>query len=103
MSKVVFRGAADDDAVERRKELGKWLQGLRKAKKWTQVEAAKRLDYEWYTFISQVEGGHARIPTEAWETWADVYGVETNEFLTRVLRAYDPALLKIVLKIRRET
>jgi hypothetical protein len=46
MSKVIFRGAADDDAVKRRKDLGKWLKALRNSKKWTQIEAAKRLKYE---------------------------------------------------------
>jgi transcriptional regulator with XRE-family HTH domain len=100
MSRVNFRGAADEDAVERRQELGKWLRGLRKSKNWTQVDAAKHLDYKWFTFITQVEGGHARIPTEAWETWAKAYDVEISEFVTRVLRAYDPVLLKLVSKIR---
>jgi transcriptional regulator with XRE-family HTH domain len=100
MTKVTF-DAKDKDAVARRKDLGKWLKALRNSKEWTQLEAAQKLGYEWFTFISQIEGGHARIPTEAWETWANAYGVDVGDFSLRVLKAYDPALLKIVKHIKQ--
>lgn len=100
MSKVIF-DAKDRDSTARRKELGKWLKALRNSKEWTQVEAAQRLGYEWFTFISQVEGGYARIPTDAWEKWADVYDVDVSDFCLRLLKAYDPALLKIVKHIKQ--
>lgn len=99
MTKVNFD--RDKDGMTRRKELGKWLKALRNTKEWTQVDAAKRLGYEWFTFISQVEGGYARIPTDAWETWANVYEVDVGEFCLRLLKAYDPALLKIVKHLKQ--
>lgn len=86
----------DKENARQRKDLGKWLKALRASKEWTQAEAARHLGYEWFTFIAQVEGGHARIPTDAWELWARTYGVDPRKFAMRLLRAYDPHLFKLV-------
>jgi len=95
MPKIAF-DTNDAESAKRRKELGKYLRALRVGKEWTQVEAAKQLGYEWFTFITQVEGGHARVPTAAWERWADTYGVTVRDFAMKLLRHYDPHLYKIM-------
>ncbi len=41
----------------------------------SQMELAERLDLKYYTFISQVENGFGRVPTDAMEGWARVLGV----------------------------
>jgi hypothetical protein len=48
----------------RRKQAGTWLKGLRGQSGLTQMELADRLGFKYYPFISQVENGHGRVPTE---------------------------------------
>jgi hypothetical protein len=60
----------------RRKQAGTWLKGLRGQSGLTQMELADRLGFKYYPFISQVENGHGRVPTEKWKPgrkrWASI-------------------------------
>jgi hypothetical protein len=60
----------------RRKQAGTWLKGLRGQSGLTQMALADRLGFKYYAFISQVENGHGRVPTEKMEAgrkrWASI-------------------------------
>ena len=53
-----------------RKQAGTWLKELRARAGLSQIELAEILGFKYYTFISQVENGFGRLPTESMEPWA---------------------------------
>ena len=61
---------AEPDARRLRKQAGDWLKQRRAEAGLSQVALAERLGMKYYTFISQVENGFSRVPTEAMEAWA---------------------------------
>ena len=60
--------------MEQRKRAGGWLQERRKAAGLSQIELAQRLGLKYYTFISQVENGFGRVPSDSMEPWARALG-----------------------------
>ena len=61
---------ADSEAKQLRKQAGGWLKELRAAAGLSQIQLAQILGFKYYTFISQVENGFGRVPTESMEAWA---------------------------------
>ncbi|MGE3150279.1 MAG: helix-turn-helix domain-containing protein [Pseudorhodoplanes sp.] len=85
-------------AKQRRKEAGTWLKGLRTEAGLSQVDLAQRLGLKYYTFISQVENGFGRVPTESMEGWARALGVAPAIFARRLLSYYDPELHRLLFE-----
>ena len=81
---------------QRRKQAGAWLKGLREEAGLTQLELASRLGLKYYAFVSQVETGFARLPTEKMEAWAQTVGVEPRPFVQRLLAFYEPELHRVL-------
>jgi transcriptional regulator with XRE-family HTH domain len=67
-------------ARERRKQAGNWLKELRTRAGLSQIDLAQALGLKYYTFVSQVENGFGRVPTESLESWARALGVEPSAF-----------------------
>ena len=88
------RAAADSKRL--RVAAGRWLKGLREARSLTQREMAEKVGLRYYTFISQIEGGHGRIPPEQYEAWADVLGLDHKTFASQLMRYYDPVYYKML-------
>jgi transcriptional regulator with XRE-family HTH domain len=86
--------------VELRKQAGAWLQGRRKAAGLSQIELAQRLGLKYYTFISQVENGFGRVPSDSMEAWARAVGVAPGEFARQLLRFYEPELHKLLFEVK---
>jgi transcriptional regulator with XRE-family HTH domain len=84
-----------------RKEAGTWLKDLRARAGLSQVELAGRLGLKYYTFVSQVENGFGRVPTESMEAWAQALGVPPKEFAQRLLSYYDPELYRLLFEVKR--
>ena len=82
--------------VEQRKRAGAWLQERRKAAGLSQIELAQRLGLKYYTFISQVENGFGRVPTDSMEAWAAALGVKPADFAQELLSYYDPELHRLL-------
>ena len=61
---------------QQRKEAGAWLKDLREEAGLTQMEVATRLGIKYYAFVSQVETGFTRLPTEKIEGWARAVGAD---------------------------
>ena len=92
---------ATPNAKQLRKEAGNWLKELRQRAGLSQIELAARLELKYYTFISQVETGYGRVPTESMEAWAEALGVKPAEFARRLLSFYDPDLYRLLFGEKR--
>jgi transcriptional regulator with XRE-family HTH domain len=91
---------AAPEAKQLRRQAGAWLQGLRHQAGLSQVELAARLGLKYYTFISQVENGFGRVPTESMEAWAVALGIEPAAFARQLLRYYDPELYRLLFEVK---
>jgi transcriptional regulator with XRE-family HTH domain len=89
---------ADEDVAELRREAGQWLKRLREAKGVSQRDLAETVGIEYYTFISQVESGRGRIPPDRFRDWAKALGVPAREFVTKLMRYYDPVTYRILFE-----
>jgi len=87
---------AGTEAKQLRKQAGTWLKELRAQAGLSQVELAQRLDLKYYTFISQVENGFGRVPTDSMEAWAAALGVKPADFAPELLSYYDPELHRLL-------
>ena len=92
---------ATPNAKQLRKEAGNWLKELRQRAGLSQIELAARLELKYYTFISQVETGYGRVPTESMEAWAEALGIKPAEFARRLLSFYDPDLYRLLFGEKR--
>jgi len=92
---------AAPEAKEQRRLAGAWLKQLRGRAGLSQIELAGRLGLKYYTFISQVENGFGRVPTESMETWARALGVKPSTFARQLLSYYDPELHRILFEVRQ--
>lgn len=92
---------AAPEARQLRKEAGRWLQDLRKKAGLSQIDLAQRLGLKYYTFISQIENGFGRVPSESMEAWAHALGVEPSEFARELLSYYDRELHRLLFKAKK--
>lgn len=88
------------EAKRLRREAGTWLKELRAQAGMSQIDLAGRLGLKYYTFISQVENGFGRVPTESMEAWAVALGVEPSFFARKLLGFYDPELYRLLFEVK---
>jgi len=87
-------------AVNLRKQAGAWLQAQRKAAGLSQIELAQRLGLKYYTFISQVENGFGRVPSDGMEAWARALGIAPAVFARELLAYYEPELHRLLFEVK---
>jgi transcriptional regulator with XRE-family HTH domain len=87
---------AAPDTKKMRREAGAWLKELRNRAGLSQIELAEILGLKYYTFISQVENGFGRVPTDSIEAWARALGQEPDAFARQLLSHYDPELHRLL-------
>jgi transcriptional regulator with XRE-family HTH domain len=92
---------ADSVAKQQRKLAGGWLKELRARAGLSQIELAQQLGLKYYTFISQVENGFGRVPTESMEAWARALNTDPTEFARKLLSYYDPELHRLLFEAKR--
>jgi transcriptional regulator with XRE-family HTH domain len=85
----------------RRKQAGTWLKELRGRAGLSQVELAQILGLKYYTFVSQVENGFGRVPTESLEAWARALKVEPATFARELLSYYEPELYRVLFEVKK--
>jgi transcriptional regulator with XRE-family HTH domain len=86
----------DPNAAVLRKEAGRYLKDLREKADLTQNALSKLLGFEYYTMISQVEGGKARIPPDKMLAWAKAVKTDPKVFARTLLRYYDPFMWQVL-------
>jgi transcriptional regulator with XRE-family HTH domain len=77
-----------------RKKGGMFLKKVRERAGLTQRELAERLGIKYYTFVSQIESGKGRVPPDLYDRWAEAVGMDTSEFVKKLLVFYDPVTFK---------
>lgn len=78
------------EVLRLREECGVWLRQKREAAGISQRELARQLGFDYYSFISQIESGKGRVPTDQIAAWAKLVNVEPRVFARTVLKYYDP-------------
>jgi transcriptional regulator with XRE-family HTH domain len=81
-----------------RQDAGAWLKDLRGRAGLSQIELAEKLGLKYYTFISQVENGFGRVPTESMEAWALALKADPSDFARKLVSYYDPELHRLLFK-----
>ena len=89
---------SDEQVGDLRRDAGQWLKRLREDQGLSQRDLAEKVGVEYYTFISQVESGRGRIPPDRYRLWAKALGVPAREFVTRLMRYYDPVTYRILFE-----
>ena len=84
-----------------RKQAGDWLKQRRADAGLSQVDLAARLGLKYYTFISQVENGFSRVPTETMAAWATELGLEPAAFAKHLLSYYEPELHRLLFGAKK--
>ena len=79
-----------DEAGRLRRLAGQWLKSKRRTAGLTQKELADRVGLEYYTFVSQIEGGQGRVPSNRYPLWAHTLGLDVKDFAKTMLEFYDP-------------
>lgn len=84
------------EVAELRREAGQRLKRLRESRGLSQRDFAAKVGVEYYTFISQLESGHGRIPPDRYLAWAEALEVEPRQFVKELVRFYDPVTYGIL-------
>ncbi|MCP4618103.1 MAG: helix-turn-helix transcriptional regulator [Bradyrhizobium sp.] len=84
------------EARQLRKQAGDWLKQRRADAGLSQADLAAKLGLKYYTFISQVENGFSRVPTELIGAWANELGLEPRAFARHLLIYYEPELHRLL-------
>ncbi len=79
-----------DELLQRRREGGAWLRGMRERAGLSQRELALAVGADYYSFVSQLESGKGRVPVAQVELWAKALKVRRSEFAKGLLKYYDP-------------
>jgi transcriptional regulator with XRE-family HTH domain len=82
-----------------RKQAGAWLKELRANAGLSQMQLAEMLGFKYYTFISQIENGFGRLPTESMEAWARALGVNPSHFARKLISFYEPELHRLLFEV----
>src|SRR5258705_8982153 len=90
------------DVRNLRKQAGDWLKQRRAEAGLSQADLALRLGLKYYTFISQVENGFSRVPTEIMGAWAGELGLEPAAFARHLLMYYEPDLYRLLFGAERK-
>lgn len=87
-------------STESRKEAGAWLKELRLRAGLSQIDLAAQLGLKYYTFISQIENGFGRVPTDLLEAWGRSLGQEPSAFARTLLSHYEPELHRLLFEVK---
>jgi transcriptional regulator with XRE-family HTH domain len=91
---------AESQAKLLRKQAGAWLKELRAKSGLSQIQLADRLGFKYYTFVSQVENGFGRVPTDSMEAWALALGVNPSHFAKHLISFYEPELYRLLYEVK---
>ncbi len=79
-----------------RKKAGRWLRERRCEMGLSQRELARRVNMEYYTFISQIEAGRGRVPADRLRDWAEALEMDPKAFAINLMKFYDPHMYDMI-------
>jgi transcriptional regulator with XRE-family HTH domain len=79
-----------------RKGAGVWLRDRREEIGLSQADLAKLVGADYYSFISQIENGRGKIPSDRFLVWANSLRVPPKSFVEQMLKYYDPQVYSIL-------
>ena len=85
-----------DNIGDLRKKAGRWLRERRCEMGLSQRELARRVNMEYYTFISQIEAGRGRVPADRLRDWAEALEMDPREFAVNLMKFYDPHMYDMI-------
>ena len=86
------------EVLDLRRKAGRWLKAQREARGLSQSQLAAVLGSDHYTFISQIEIGRSRVPTERYRDWARALDMDDRLFVREMLRFYDPIIFEVIFE-----
>lgn len=90
------------DIAELRKEAGVWLRDKRESAGLSQRELATKVGFDYYTFISQIEAGRGKVPSERYEAYSLALNLDPREFAITMLRYNDPHTYALIFGDRQQ-
>ena len=90
----------DKLAVRNRKKAGKYLKKLREKAnpKLTQRRLSTILGIDYYTFISQIEAGASRLPSDKLTLWAEACNANVSDVGKTLLKYYEPYMYAAIFQ-----
>lgn len=85
-----------EESKRLRKEVGQKLKTMREAVEKTQKDIAQELGFEYYTMVSQIEGGKTRVPPTAMVAYAKALRIPPKELARLLMQYYDPLMFEIL-------
>jgi transcriptional regulator with XRE-family HTH domain len=96
MATIITTRFDKEEMARLRKEAGTFVKSLREEVGLTQLKLATTLGYSYYSYVSQIEAGVNRIPSESYEDWARVLKVDAAWFAFSLMKFYDPFTFKLL-------
>jgi transcriptional regulator with XRE-family HTH domain len=90
------------DASGLKKQAGLWLRLKREQLGLSQRELARRVQIDYYTFISQIESGKGKVPADRLQIWAEALEVEPSAFAKKLMGYYDPHTYNMIFGGQKE-
>lgn len=100
---MAYSKRSGEQARQNRMKAGARIKHLRNQAGLTQKELAEKVNQGYYTFISQVETGYARVPPEDYVRWAKALGLDTQEFVKDLLSYYEPETHSVLFPKSKKT
>jgi transcriptional regulator with XRE-family HTH domain len=92
--------AVDRQSLEEHRELrlqgGRWLKSVREQANLSQRQLAAAVGIDTYSFVSQLEAGRGRVPSDRYQSWAKAVGMPAAEFVRTLMRFYEPNTYEIL-------
>jgi transcriptional regulator with XRE-family HTH domain len=89
LQEVPQKSQEENSSAELRKKAGIWLRDRRCKLGLSQRELAGRVNMEYYTFISQIESGRGRVPSDRLRDWSVALEMDPKEFAITMMKYYD--------------
>lgn len=84
------------DVALLRQQAGIWLRDRRTEAGLSQRALANHVGFEYYTFISQLESGRGKVPSDRYAAYAEAVKVPAREFAMTMLRYSDPDTYNLI-------